>query len=155
MRTRRMMKLPKSEHAEFQDNRKCLLCGNAFDSDQTDDRVCSACLAHAVGGAGVDQGRRRHLRIKVEKPVKLRDESREYDGQLTNLSYSGAAVNAVAPDFEDDQFLELETEEFGLLSGTVVRSSYDGFAISFDMGEEAKTQLVHGIAGYRSGAVDD
>ena len=98
---------------------------------------------------------RRHVRIKVDKPVKVRDESGEYDGQLADVSYSGAAVNAEGQDFEEDQDLELESEEFGLLSGNVVRSFDDGFAMSFDMDDEAKEDLVSEIIGHRSGSEYD
>jgi hypothetical protein len=155
MLMRTLTNIPNSENAEVVDNRNCLLCGNLFNSDQKDDRVCSACLAHAVGGVGVDHGRRRHPRIMIDKPIKLKDESKMYDAHLANLSYSGAAVNAVALDFKNDQALELQSEEFGRLYGTVVRSSDDGFALSFDMNEDAKAQLVRGLSGYCADPVND
>ena len=94
---------------------------------------------------------RRHVRVKVDKPVKLRNESGEHDGQLVDISYSGAAVNAESLDLDDDNHVELESEDFGRLSGEVVRSFDDGVALAFDMDDDAKSQLVEEISGLRSG----
>ena len=137
----------KSDPAHTGDKRNCILCGIAFDPNQTDDRACAACLALAVGGVGVDQGRRRHMRVKIDKPVIIRDESSEYKGQLANISYSGAAVTAAAPEVAQNQALELESDDIGVLSGNVARTSDDGFAMAFDMDDDAKTRLVDVVTG--------
>ena len=99
--------------------------------------------------------KRRHVRIKVDKPVKIRDEKGEYEGQLSDISYSGAAVSGEALEFEEDQGLEVDSEEFGRLSGNVVRELDDGFAMAFDMDDEAKEDLVDEITGHRSGGDSD
>jgi hypothetical protein len=99
--------------------------------------------------------KRRHVRIRVDKPVKVRDDAGEYDGQLADISFSGASVNGDALDFDDDQDLELDSEEFGRLTGNVVRDFDDGFAMAFDMDDEAKEDLVDEITGHRSGGDSD
>lgn len=145
----------KSDCADSPVRRNCLLCGNAFAVAEDDDRVCSPCRAQAAGGVGMDQGRRRHLRVDVDMPVKFRDDSGAHAGKLTNLSYSGAAVETVSVDFGRKQVVALESDAIGVLSGPVVRTFYGGFAISFDMDEEAKSPLLEWVAGYRNDAAED
>lgn len=100
-----------------------------------------------------DQERRRQTRYKLDRPVTIRDGSEAHNGRLADISSGGAAVNAVEDDtvFDEDQELELEMEEFGRLSGNVVRTLDDGFAMSFDLDEEGEEQLITEITGIRSG----
>lgn len=101
-----------------------------------------------------EQERRRHKRYKVNKPVKIRGGANERDGRLTDISSSGAAVNAEEPEtlYEDDQELELELEDFGVLPGSVVRTLDDGFAMSFDLDEEGEEMLISEITGFQAGS---
>jgi len=92
----------------------------------------------------------RHVRIKVDRPMKFRNETGEFFGQLGNISYSGAAVNSETLDFGDRANLELGSEGFGHLSGGIVRSFKDDVTLSFDIDREAKYQLVEEISGRRS-----
>ena len=94
------------------------------------------------------------MRLEVEKPVKLRRGEGAYDGRLKNLSYSGAAVESVALTFEIGQVVELESEEFGVLYGPVVRTFRDGFAITFDMDETEKTNLLDWVSTIESDTDD-
>ncbi|NKB56570.1 MAG: hypothetical protein GKS00_09555 [Alphaproteobacteria bacterium] len=98
--------------------------------------------------------RRRHKRYKVNKPVKIRGGTSEQDGRLTDISSSGAAINADEAEspYEDDQELELELEDFGVLSGSVVRTLDDGFAMSFDLDEEGEELLISEITGFQAGS---
>lgn len=150
-----MQNAKKTKAPVLRDIRECMLCGNAYALGETEDRVCPACLAEASGGAGIDQGRRRHLRIEVERPVRLRVLGREYDGRLTNVSYGGAAVSTAELPVAVDQIVALESDAFGTLSGPVVRTFCDGFAISFDMDERAKTPLAEWVAGNQAGRPGD
>ena len=95
-------------------------------------------------------GRCRHVRIKVDRPMKFRNDTGEFYGQLGDISYSGAAVNSETLDFGDSANLELGSEDFGHLSGGIVRSFKDDIALSFDIDHEAKYQLVEEISGRRS-----
>ena len=65
-------------------------------------------------------GRCRHVRIKVDRPMKFRNDTEIY-GQLGDISYSGAAVNSETLDFGDSANLELGSEDFGHLSGGIAR----------------------------------
>ncbi len=100
---------------------------------------------------------RRNTRVKVDKAVKFRDGSGQHDGQLANISSSGAAINAEVLDvnLEDDQELELESEDFGTLPGNVVRTLDDGFAMEFDLDEEMEERLISEITGYSPGSEYD
>lgn len=100
-----------------------------------------------------EEERRRHKRFKVNKPVKIRGGANERTGLLTDISSSGAAISAQEPEgqFEDDQELELELEDFGVLPGSVVRTLDDGFAMAFDLDEEGEEMLITEITGFQSG----
>lgn len=102
----------------------------------------------------VEQERRRHKRYKVNKPVKIRGGANEGNGLLTDISSSGAAINSQEPEslYEDDQELELELEDFGVLPGSVVRTLDDGFAMAFDLDEEGEEMLITEITGFQSGS---
>jgi hypothetical protein len=97
-----------------------------------------------------EPGRCRHVRVKVDRPLKFRNETGEFYGQLGDISYSGAAVNSEILDFGDRANLELSSEDFGHLSGGIARSFKDDIALSFDIDHEAKYQLVEQISGRRS-----
>jgi len=83
-----------------------------------------------------------HVRVKVDKPIKLRNDTGEFDGQLVEISYSGAAVNLETLDFDDGAHLELDSEYFSHLFGEIVPTVDDVVALSFDMNDEAKYQLM-------------
>ncbi len=48
--------------------------------------------------------------------------------------------------------MELDLEEFGTLSGNVVRTLEDGFAMSFDLDEDDEDRLISEITGYQTGS---
>lgn len=100
-----------------------------------------------------NQERRRKTRYRVDKPVTIRDGADEHHGRLADISSGGAAVNAIDDDtvFDADQELELEMDDFGPLSGNVVRTLDDGFAMAFDLDEEGEEQLISELTGIRSG----
>ena len=101
-----------------------------------------------------DRERRRHERIKIDKTVTIRDGVAEHRGRVLDISSSGAAVSMNKSDLhlEDDQDLELELEEIGVLSGNVVRALDDGFAMSFDLDDESEDRLISEITGYQTGS---
>ena len=100
-----------------------------------------------------EQECRRHKRYKVNKPVKIRGGANERSGLLTDISSSGAAINSDEPEgqFEDDQELELELEDFGVLPRSIVRTLDDGFAMAFDLDEEGEEMFITEITGFQSG----
>ncbi len=75
--------------------------------------------------------RRQHQRVKIDKAVKFRNGSGEFDGRLTDISTSGASVNAENFDdiLDDEQDVEIDMYDFGVLAGSIVRTLDDGFAV--------------------------
>jgi len=78
----------------------------------------------------------------------------EHRGRVVDISSSGAAVSIEDSDrqIDDDQDMELDLEEFGTLSGNVVRTLEDGFAMSFDLDEDDEDRLISEITGYQTGS---
>lgn len=103
------------------------------------------------------QERRRAKRYKVDKAVTVRDGRNRYRGRLRDISSSGAAVRVDDADaqFDEDQELELELVDFGTAPGNIVRTFEDGFAMEFDLDEEAEEQLISEITGFRIGSDHD
>ncbi len=97
--------------------------------------------------------RRRHERVKLDRAVIVRSGADMHDGTLVDISSSGAAVSVDDDDYEldSDQDLELDLEEFGTLTGNVVRTLDDGFAMTFDLDEDSEERLITEISGFRSG----
>jgi len=104
-----------------------------------------------------NQERRKHKRIKIDKTVTIRDGVAEHSGRVVDISSSGAAVSMENSEdhFEDDQDLELELEEIGTLTGNVVRTLDDGFAMSFDLDEEGEDRLISEITGFQNGTFSE
>ncbi len=78
----------------------------------------------------------------------------EHRGRVVDISSSGGAVSIEDSDrqIDDDQDMELDLEEFGTLSGNVVRTLEDGFAMSFDLDEDGEDRLISEITGYQTGS---
>lgn len=104
-----------------------------------------------------NQERRKHKRIKIDKTVTIRDGVAEHSGRVVDISSSGVAVSMESSEdhFEDDQDLELELEEIGILTGNVVRTLDDGFAMSFDLDEEGEDRLISEITGFQNGTFSE
>ncbi|MEX2615855.1 MAG: PilZ domain-containing protein [Alphaproteobacteria bacterium] len=98
--------------------------------------------------------RRKHERVKLDRAVTVRDGAGTHDGTLVDISLSGAAVNLDDDDFyfDSDQDIEMDMEDFGILTGSVVRILDDGFAMAFDLNEDSEERLITEISGYRSGS---
>jgi len=94
------------------------------------------------------------LPVKVNKAVTIRDGVAEHRGRVVDISSSGGAVSIEDSDrqIDDDQDMELDLEEFGTLSGNVVRTLEDGFAMSFDLDEDGEDRLISEITGYQTGS---
>lgn len=105
----------------------------------------------------VDRDRRRHERIQLKRNVVVRNGDMKHEGALVDISSSGAAVSLEEEDYhvEKDQDLELDMENFGILTGNVVRTLDEGFAMTFDLDENSEDRLITELTGFRSGGLLD
>jgi hypothetical protein len=97
--------------------------------------------------------RRRHTRVKMKRPVVVRGGDDILDGELVDISQSGAAVSVDGEEFEieEDQDVEIDMADFGVLAGNIVRTLDEGFAMTFDLDENSEDRLISELTGYRSG----
>lgn len=84
---------------------------------------------------------RRHRRVNVSKSFQAKTESRNYQGSVTDISASGAALSVDA-DVAQESLVELDIEDMSPLSGIVARAYDDGFAVEFDLDEEEEARLL-------------
>lgn len=101
--------------------------------------------------------RRRQERVKMNRTVTVRDGDEIRGGQLVDISSSGAAVSLEDEDYqvEEEQDLEIDMAEFGVLAGSVVRTLDEGFAMTFDLDESSEDRLITELTGFRSGAASE
>ena len=85
---------------------------------------------------------RRHRRVNVSKSFQAKTESRNYQGSVTDISASGAALSVDADVAQDEVLVELDIEDMSPLSGIVARAYDDGFAVEFDLDEEEEARLL-------------
>ena len=97
--------------------------------------------------------RRRHTRLKMRRPVIVRGGDETLDGELVDISQSGAAVSLDDEDFEieEERDVEIDMADFGVLAGNIVRTLDEGFAMTFDLDESSEDRLITELTGYRSG----
>ncbi|MDP6805678.1 MAG: PilZ domain-containing protein [Rhodospirillales bacterium] len=90
--------------------------------------------------------KRRHPRVRVDKPVRAKAEGREHSGSLTDISAGGAALRVTA-EIDEETEVELDIEDLRDLSGRVARVLDDGFAVEFELDEDEEDSLVAEIMG--------
>lgn len=105
----------------------------------------------------VDRERRRHERVKIKRPVVVRDGEELLDGELLDISRSGAAVSLEEEDYSltEDQDVEIDMADFGVLAGNIVRTLDEGFAMTFDLDKSGEDRLITELTGYRSGSFSE
>jgi len=105
----------------------------------------------------IDRDRRRHERVQIKRNVTVRNGAESHEGALVDISSSGAAISIEEDNYtiEEDQDLELDMEDFGVLTGNVVRTLDEGFAMTFDLDESSEDRLITELTGYRSGGFTD
>ena len=97
--------------------------------------------------------RRRHTRVKMKRPVIVRGGDDTLNGELVDISQSGAAVSVDDEDFgvDGERDVEIDMADFGVLSGNIVRTLDEGFAMTFDLDENSEDRLITELTGFRSG----
>ena len=90
--------------------------------------------------------KRRHPRIAVSKSVRATKDVKEYEGEIKDISASGAAL-VVDAELDDEDLVALDIENMSQLSGRVARLFDDGFAVEFDMDDEEEDRLLAELTG--------
>ena len=85
--------------------------------------------------------KRRHPRVRVEKPVRAKAKGREHSGSVTDISVGGVAIRVQA-EIDEETEVELDIENLSDLSGHVRRLLDDGFAVEFELDEDDEDRLV-------------
>lgn len=94
--------------------------------------------------------RRRHPRHPIRKTVRARVGEGTHLGATTDISAGGVAVDwheVLADDLDEEDYLDLDIEDVGYMSGQVTRSLDDGVAVRFmDIDEEEEERLISHLA---------
>lgn len=89
-----------------------------------------------------EKERRRLTRFSVAKTVRTRSADNEHEGQLKDISGSGAAIEPSAG-LETGADVEVDIEDIGVFPGQVSRTPEDDlFAVAFDIDEAGEDNLV-------------
>jgi hypothetical protein len=92
--------------------------------------------------------KRRHKRIPTDRPARARlgEDGDEFDIYLKDVSGGGAAFGA-DQDIPDDELLELEIDDVGVMAAEMSRSLDDGMAVRFvDIDEQEEEMLMADLA---------
>lgn len=89
-----------------------------------------------------DRDKRHHPRHKVSAHIHATVGGQEVDGEVVDLSASGAALRLVNMAVNVDDYLDIEIEEVGEIGGRVVRTMRDLLAVQFVVVEESELQRV-------------
>ncbi|MEE8393653.1 MAG: PilZ domain-containing protein [Rhodospirillales bacterium] len=94
----------------------------------------------------------RQARYPLKRRYKAKVNKRKIEGEIEDISASGVAVRA-PPDslfnIENDQFIELQIENIGNISGRVARIYENGFAIAFEPGQKETEKITDEIKKFR------
>jgi len=82
-----------------------------------------------------------HQRVAVYRDARVSTEDRWQDCTIIDLSEEGALLQAGAAPAIGESLI-LCSEEVGMLAGTVIRHSAEGFAIIFEISGAARTKLL-------------
>jgi hypothetical protein len=86
--------------------------------------------------------KRRHPRHRVSAPAHAKIDGQTVDGEIVDLSASGAAVRLVNLALDVDDYLDIEIENVGEIGGRVVRTMRDLLAVRFVDVDEDEMQRV-------------
>jgi hypothetical protein len=92
-------------------------------------------------------GRKERLpRHRIQKPVRASGKGVARDGNVRDISGSGAALD-IDPAWDEDELLDLDIDDIGEMSGRIARSFEDGIGVRFvDLDEEEEEDLVEDLA---------
>lgn len=97
-------------------------------------------------------------RYEVDAAVHGEIGDHAFDGQLHDVSATGAAVTGIGDvGYENDQFVTLHMEGLGSRSGYVRRAIPGGFAMQFEQDDEEEQRKLEAVAQLRAlgrGALD-
>ena len=93
--------------------------------------------------------RRRHERHAVYRDVCVSTGNSWQDCTIVDISEDGALLRAGAVP-EVGTSLVLCGDDIGVLAGTVIRHSADGFAVMFEISEAARLNLIEWLTAYLS-----
>ncbi len=89
--------------------------------------------------------RRRDPRTPYPKQATVRSGGRQVEGTVEDISASGVAINMALPldggQFENNQFVELQIEGLGQVTGNVARAYPGGVAVHFDADQEGRERI--------------
>ena len=92
---------------------------------------------------------RRHPRHIVNTPARIRVGGNEITGVIHDISQSGAGIVCDSL-FENDQFVELQTEGADSMTGRVVYHIQGGFALEFEGDNDVYQKALDEIAKFRA-----
>jgi len=93
---------------------------------------------------------RRHARYQLDMPVHAVTDGGEQRVTVRDISLSGAAIATDKALFTNDDFVELQVEGHGNISGRVVRQFQGGYAMAFDEDSAEKRELAEEIEKFRA-----
>ncbi|MBL6932828.1 MAG: PilZ domain-containing protein [Rhodospirillales bacterium] len=79
-------------------------------------------------------------RHPLHKIVRVEVDGEIYEGETTDISLGGVSVTATTH-LSNDAFVNMHIDTIGEMTGHVVRSTDDGFAVRFDPVKEEKDRL--------------
>jgi len=92
---------------------------------------------------------RRYPRHIVDAPIRIRVGDNETDGVIHDISQGGAGIVCESM-FENDMFVELQTEGSNPMTGRVIRHIQGGFALEFEGDNEVNQEALDEIAKFRA-----
>ncbi len=99
--------------------------------------------------------KRRHPRYPAKKPTRTVSQERRHQGNLKDISVSGAAITPAA-EFETGDLVEVDIEDVGSFTGRVARTLDDDlFAVAFDIDEDDEEPLLAEITRLHDDLVDE
>ncbi len=103
-----------------------------------------------MASSDISDERRNHPRHPIRKTVRAKVGEHTHLGATTDISASGAAIDwheVLEDDVDKEDYLDLDIEDVGYLSGQVTRSLDDGVAVRFmDIDEEEEERLISELA---------
>lgn len=94
----------------------------------------------------------RQERYPLKRRYKANVNEKKIEGEIEDISASGVALK-VPPDslfnIENDQFIELQIENIGNVSGRVARTYENGFAIAFEPDQKETDKITAEIEKFR------
>ncbi len=91
---------------------------------------------------------RKWKRYNFEKLANIKTAKHTHSRDINDMSAGGASIQGDILEFEDE-VIEIITDDFGNLTGSIIREWDDGFAVKFDLDEEDKYSLQEDLEAFR------